>query len=74
MFSQASVSHSVHNRPHDYSVTVHPCYGVVGYASYSNAFLLFLEIFIASVKEIIIVLDLPWSILLHSHSVFSRVF
>ena len=30
MFLQASVSHSVHNRPHGYSVTVHPCYGAVG--------------------------------------------
>ena len=29
MFSQASVSHSVHNRPHGYSVTAHPCYGAV---------------------------------------------
>ena len=24
MFSQASVCHSVHNRPHGYSVTAHP--------------------------------------------------
>ena len=30
MFSQVSVSHSVHNRPHGYSVTVHPSYGAVG--------------------------------------------
>ena len=30
MFSQASVSHSVHNQPHGYSVIVHPCYGMVG--------------------------------------------
>ena len=30
MFLQASVNHSVHNRPHGYSVTVHPCYGAVG--------------------------------------------
>ena len=30
MFSQASVSHSVHSRPHDYSLTAFPCYGVVG--------------------------------------------
>ena len=30
MFSQASVSHSVHNWPHCYSVTAHPCYGAVG--------------------------------------------
>ena len=29
MFSQVSVSHSVHNRPHGYSVTAHPCYGAV---------------------------------------------
>ena len=29
MFSQASVSHSVHNRPHGYSFTAHPCYGAV---------------------------------------------
>ena len=29
MFSQAYVSQSVHNRPHGYSVTAHPCYGVV---------------------------------------------
>ena len=30
MFSQVSVSHSVHNRPHGYSVTAHPSYGAVG--------------------------------------------
>ena len=30
MFSEASVSHSVHNRPHGYSVTGHPCYSAVG--------------------------------------------
>ena len=30
MFSQASHSHSVHNRPHGYSITAHPCYGTVG--------------------------------------------
>ena len=30
MFSQDSTSHSVHNRPHDYSFTAHPCYGAVG--------------------------------------------
>ena len=30
MFSQACVSHSVHNPPHGYSVTAHPCYGAVG--------------------------------------------
>ena len=30
MFSQASISHSVHNGPHGYFVTAHPCYGVVG--------------------------------------------
>ena len=30
MFSQAYVSHSVHNRPHGYSVTAYPFYGVVG--------------------------------------------
>ena len=29
MFSQASVS-PVHNQPHGYSVTAHPCYGAVG--------------------------------------------
>ena len=29
MFSQACISHSVHNRPHGYSVTAHPCYGAV---------------------------------------------
>ena len=25
MFSEASVSHSVHNQPHGYLVTAHPC-------------------------------------------------
>ena len=30
MLSQVSVSHSVHNRPHGYTVTVHSCYGAVG--------------------------------------------
>ena len=30
MFSQLSVSHSVHNWPHAYSVTAHPCHGAVG--------------------------------------------
>ena len=30
MLSEAYVSHSVHNRPYVYSVTAHPCYGVVG--------------------------------------------
>ena len=30
MFSQASVSHSVYNWPHSYSVIAHPCYGAVG--------------------------------------------
>ena len=30
MFSQASVSHSVHNRPHGYLDTADPCYGAVG--------------------------------------------
>ena len=30
MFSQACVSHSVHNRPHSYSVTAHHCYCAVG--------------------------------------------
>ena len=30
MFSQASLSHSVHNRPHGYSVPANPCYGAVG--------------------------------------------
>ena len=29
MFSEASVSHSVHNWPHGYSVTAHPCYSAV---------------------------------------------
>ena len=29
MFSQASVSHFVHNQPHGYPVTAHPCYGAV---------------------------------------------
>ena len=29
MFLQACVSQSVHNRPHGYSVTAHPCYGAV---------------------------------------------
>ena len=29
MFSQACVSHSVHSRPHDYSITAHPFYGTV---------------------------------------------
>ena len=29
MFSQTSVCHSIYNRPHDYSVTAHPCYGAV---------------------------------------------
>ena len=27
---QACVSHSVHNRPYGYLVTIHPYYGVVG--------------------------------------------
>ena len=30
MFSQASVSHSVHNQPHGCSVTAHPRFGAVG--------------------------------------------
>ena len=30
MFSQASVSHCVHNWPHSYSVTAHHCYVAVG--------------------------------------------
>ena len=30
MLSQVSVSHSVHNRPHGYTVTAHSCYGAVG--------------------------------------------
>ena len=38
MFSQASVSHSVHYWPHGCSVTAHPCYGAVGHASYWNAY------------------------------------
>ena len=29
IFSQMSASHSVHNRPHGYLVTAHPCYGAV---------------------------------------------
>ena len=29
MYSQASVSHSVHNQPHGYWVTAHPGYGAV---------------------------------------------
>ena len=29
ILSQASVSHSVHYQPHGYSVTSHPCHGVV---------------------------------------------
>ena len=29
MFSQASVSHSVHNQPHGYSVTAHHCYSIL---------------------------------------------
>ena len=29
MFSQACVSHSVHNQPHGYSVTANPCCGAV---------------------------------------------
>ena len=32
MFSQASVSQSVCNRPHDYLVTAHPCW-LVGHCS-----------------------------------------
>ena len=30
MFSEACVSHSVHNRLHGYWFTAHPCYGAVG--------------------------------------------
>ena len=30
MLSQVSVSHSVHNRPHGYTVTAHSYYGAVG--------------------------------------------
>ena len=30
MFSEASVSHSVHNQSHGYCVTAHPCYSAVG--------------------------------------------
>ena len=30
MFSEACVSHSIHNRPHGYWFTAHPCYGAVG--------------------------------------------
>ena len=30
LFSQVGVSHSVHNRPHGYSITARPCYGVAG--------------------------------------------
>ena len=30
MFSQVSVSHSVHDWPHGYSVTTHSCYSAVG--------------------------------------------
>ena len=30
MFSQGSGSDSFHNRPHGYTVTAHPCYGVGG--------------------------------------------
>ena len=30
MFSEASVSHSVHNRTHSYSVTANPCYNAAG--------------------------------------------
>ena len=30
IFSQVYVSHSVDNRPHGYSVTAHPCYGING--------------------------------------------
>ena len=29
MFSQACVSHYIHNRPHGFSVTDRTCYGVV---------------------------------------------
>ena len=44
MFSEVSVIHSVHNRPHGYSVTAHPWYGAVGthptkmLSWYSNVF------------------------------------
>ena len=35
MFSQLSVSHSVHNRPDGYSVTAHPCgYPVTAHPCY----------------------------------------
>ena len=30
MFSQTSVSHSIHKWPHGYSVTAHLCFGAVG--------------------------------------------
>ena len=30
MFSEVSVSHSVHNRAHGYSVTAHSCYNAIG--------------------------------------------
>ena len=45
MFSQASVSHSIHNRPHGHSVTAHPCWLLRRgrYASYWNAFLFILQ-------------------------------
>ena len=48
IFSQVSVSHSVHNQPHGYSVTAHPCYDVVdtrptGMLSCSHIFPIFLQ-------------------------------
>ena len=30
IFSEACVSHCVHNRPHGYLFIAHPCYGAVG--------------------------------------------
>ena len=53
------VCHSVHNWPHGYSVTAHPCW-LLGhyssllqrgrYASYWNAFLLIICLFIVALK------------------------
>ena len=49
MFSQVSISHSVHNWPHGYSVTTNPCHGAVGthptgmLSCYICSFLLYLN-------------------------------
>ena len=48
MFSRASVSYSVHKRPHGCSITAHPCY--VAFGSPPTGILPCLHIFVLEIK------------------------